>query len=429
MNKKIVGIFIMMLVIVNIFPIIGSRNSEVNIKLQKSTSNLPDYFNWRDFGGQDWTTPAKDQAYPKYCGCCWIFASIGALESVINIKEGSAVIDTDLSEQYILSCLPQAANSSGEGCNGGYPFDAYFFIKDTSSDGNNCNGVILETCFPYQADDEISCDEKCPEWEDMLVPITDYGYWITDESSQAIEDIKTQIMQGGPVVACMLWTSSIGLWGLNNHDPSDYFAYYEGKTGTDHDIVIIGWKDDESIGNGGYWICKNSHSSEFGYEGFFNLEFGLLGSKWIDDNPDTTYIVWVDYDSESYEWSNEPNHPSETIITGESNGTIRTKYEYTLNAVDPENHDLRYYISWGDGNWEWTDYYQSEEDVKVKHIWEDEGDFSIIALAMNSNDNIGPWGTLEISMPKNKMKYQFDNLFERLVYRFPLFEKILNQIL
>jgi hypothetical protein len=63
--------------------------------------------------------------------------------------------------------------------------------------------------------------------------------------------------------------------------------------GTNHQVVLVGWKDDPSITNGGYWIVKNSLSEEWGYEGFFNLEYGSL-------NIDKTDINWLEYGAENF---------------------------------------------------------------------------------------------------------------------------------
>ena len=134
---------------------------------------------------------------------------------------------------------------------------------------------------------------------------------------------------------------------------------------------------------------------------------------------------WIVYDPESYEWPNEPNPPGVTTIIGETNGNISTEYEYTFSAVDPEGYDLRYYISWGNGDWEWTDYYPSGEDVTINHTYDREGNYSVAALAMNTNDNIGPWGTLYISMPKNKSINDFNPWIMRLIQLFPLLKLLL----
>jgi hypothetical protein len=97
--------------------------------------NTPEEFNWKNIDGKDWTTPAKNQGH---CGSCWLFSAMGALESVINIREGCAELDPDLSEQYVLSCLPAAGS-----CNGGNTTKCvFYFINSTSSDGNYHYGVI-----------------------------------------------------------------------------------------------------------------------------------------------------------------------------------------------------------------------------------------------------------------------------------------------
>ncbi len=40
-------------------------------------------FNWADYKGYDWTTPAKDNGT---CAACHTFAPVGAIESVLKIS-------------------------------------------------------------------------------------------------------------------------------------------------------------------------------------------------------------------------------------------------------------------------------------------------------------------------------------------------------
>ena len=245
MNKKIIGFLICILMVTSFLPMVNSTNEnqatnpsnniysedECNCKeiietgyklypvMDESFAELdpelaspkptpiptPEQFSWKDFNGEDWTTPAKNQAY---CGSCWDFAAISVFESIIKIREECSRFNPDLSEQYVLSCLPKSGS-----CRGGSTLRAFQYIKDTSPDGNNCNGVIPESCFPYEADDDIPCSDKCPDWEEKLIPLLDYGYFECDGSPEDIEVIKTQIIQSGPVAAGIKATDFFQTWG------------------------------------------------------------------------------------------------------------------------------------------------------------------------------------------------------------------------
>ena len=350
MKKKIVGFFICMLLIGTVASTIAiSENNnilthenckcEITNKIGSSFGimkevpkfsdsaemspkptviDTPDYFNWMDFEGQDWTSPVKDQGS---CGGCWLFAAIGALESIINVREGRADLDVDLSEQYVLSCLPRAGD-----CIGSTPFNAFFYIMSNRSTGNNCNGIIPESCLPYRAidsngfngfdydDDPVACTEKCENWEEYLIPISDFGKWKSDGSPEDIEALKTQIMLNGPVVTQIFVTQypdgkdNFVFWGLTNHNPDDYMSSSEKYDIVNHCVVVVGWKDDPSIGNGGYWICKNSWGTVWGLKGFFNIEYGCL-------NIDSSLVMWVDYNPDVFvQW--QPNADAGGIYYG-----------------------------------------------------------------------------------------------------------------
>jgi len=341
------------------------------------SENLPDYFNWKDVNGNDWTTPAKDQGN---CGSCWNFAAMGGLEAIISIRENCSALDPDLSEQYVLSCLPRAGS-----CKGGQARLAYKYINRTDEYGNYCNGVVLESCMPYQANDDFDCEDKCTDWEDKLIPIVDYGNWIPDGSENDINAIKSQIMNHGPVLAVMLFTyyvhgeNNIEEWGWTHHSADDYYPYPGPVENANHQVVLVGWKDDPTIGNGGYWIVKNSCSSEWGYDGFFNIEYGSLNIDSID-------ITWVEYDPALYNnWA--PKVYSGGIYEASINEEINFDGSGT---VDPENDITDYVWDFGDGT-------QKNGEIQT-HTYIECGIYPIKLSVIDSNGNIGfdeTWAFIE----------------------------------
>ena len=68
---------------------LGEPNNNLPIDL----IDTPIEFTWTSDDEKDWTTRAKNQGN---CGSCWLFGSMGALESVINIREECADLNPDL---------------------------------------------------------------------------------------------------------------------------------------------------------------------------------------------------------------------------------------------------------------------------------------------------------------------------------------------
>ena len=343
-------------------------------------SDLPEYFNWMDFEGQDWTTPAKNQGN---CGSCGIFSAIGALESIINIREGRADLDIDLAEQYVLSCLPRYGNCTL----GTWSYKIYYYILSNKSSGNNCNGIIPESCFPYRGIDyngctyhdcdsePVLCDEKCEDWDNYLVPISDFGLWFPNGSTEDRDAIKTQIMQHGPVASYMMVTYYIHgednfyEWGYEHHDPEDYFPYPGPIKFMNHVVVIVGWKDDPSIGNGGYWICKNSWGPDWGYNGFFNIEYGSL-------QIDEFQIDWVEYDPDVYvNWRPVPDAGG--IYYGDVGQEILFD---ASSSFDHEGEIIAYEWDFGDG------YHQY--GITATHSYDSEDVYPVTLTVRDNEGNI-----------------------------------------
>ena len=219
-------------------------------------------FSWRDFEGEDWMTPVKDQAQ---CSSCYAFGAVSAIEGAFNVRTRDPGLDLDLAEQFILSCGP------GNCEDGGQTSELLAFVQD--------NGLVDEACFPYVAED-IDCDDnRCPEWEERAVHILSWRK-VVDTFRHGIDTaMKERIV----------WSPIIG--GMVVYD--DFFAYVdgvyehvEGGAVGRHSVAIVGWDDAHDS-----WICKSSWNTDWGLGGYFEIKRGDSG---INHRP---YSVYVDSSS------------------------------------------------------------------------------------------------------------------------------------
>lgn len=316
--------------------------------------NIPSSFSWLNYSGYDWTTPARDQGY---CGSCWAFGAVSALESRINIAWNAPNLDVDLSEQYILSCLSAAGS-----CAGGNSYTAYKLIQSDGPTGNYCNGIITENCLPYQADDTIPCSQKSPDWRSHLIPITGCGCW-NPHYPDDVEAIKSQIINEGPVVTYFYASGDFIQWGNTHHSPNDYYPYVP-STSSNHAVAIVGYKDDPLISNGGYWIVKNSWGTGWGYNGFFNIEYGSL-------NIDNVQITWASYNA--------------TPIVAFSSTPVNPNVGDPVHFTDASTPLLGTLVSW---SWDFGDMRTSSER-NPDHSYATNGTYNVTLTVTDSTGHVG----------------------------------------
>lgn len=201
--------------------------------------------------------------------------------------------------------------------------------------------------------------------------------------------------------------------------------------------ICFDFEDIEIIPNNLYYmICKsikgeNNNCYAWVYainnpykngDAWMTLDYGVT---WLELN--RTVSPENDFCFETYGW----NTPPEVTITGLSTGKPNVEYEYIFNAIDTDEHNItQYKINWGDGINE-TIYgpFISGQNVTKTHIWAEEGTYIIKAKAYDIHYESGDWATLEVTMLKTKLNYQFNMLLERFLYRFPVLGNILNQLL
>ncbi len=211
--------------------------------LQK-TGQLPAKFDWRNNSG-NWVTPVKNQGN---CGSCWDFSAIAQVESWWKIHNNYPDSLIDLSEQFVLSCT----EGSCDGWQVSYALD---FIRDT--------GVPTESCFAYEADDEIPCSDACENWTDEVVKIPGWGFVTLDE---AIIDIIKEAVYRHPVSASYTVYDDFYYYNSGVYEPVSNVP-----SGA-HAILIVGWDDELQC-----WICKNSWGENWGEDGYFRIKWGECG--------------------------------------------------------------------------------------------------------------------------------------------------------
>ena len=128
--------------------------------------------------------------------------------------------------------------------------------------------------------------------------------------------------------------------------------------------------------------------------------------------------------------STAPNYePDAPDISGPQQGKAGTAYDFTFVAIDPEDDDVYYYISWGDGtNEEWIGPYASGEEIIVSHTWTKRDTYNLKAKAKDIYDQESDWASMDVQMPKanNVLFTLLQSLLQRFPHAFPLLRYLLE---
>ena len=116
------------------------------------------------------------------------------------------------------------------------------------------------------------------------------------------------------------------------------------------------------------------------------------------------------------------------IPVGPNSGKVNQEQSYSTSAIDPDDDNLYYCFSWGDGSVDWFGPYVSGELVSVSHSWSEEGEFEIKVKAKDVTGSESDWSDpLVVSMPKSSAIFTlFLNFLENHPNMFPLLRQLLK---
>jgi outer membrane protein assembly factor BamB len=162
----------------------------------------------------------------------------------------------------------------------------------------------------------------------------------------------------------------------------------------------------------------------------------MIANDWVDSAPaigedGTVYIgsSWnLDEDSYIYAFGYPGPNPLKPAISGPSSGKPGTSYTYSFTSIDPDEEQVSYYIDWDDGNiTDWTSYQTSGEPYSESHTWTTKDTYTIKAKAKDTDGYESDWGTLTVSIPRDKKMNNM--LLLRLLERLPLLREVISWLI
>ena len=120
------------------------------------------------------------------------------------------------------------------------------------------------------------------------------------------------------------------------------------------------------------------------------------------------WVLKFSYESNGY----KPKKPR-----GETRGITGEEYTYTTSVNHPDGNNVQYGWSWGGDNFvdEWTDFYESGEEISTSHTWNHDGGYFVKVIARDQDNFESEWSdTLSVTMPKNKI---YKNSLLNLIFK------------
>ncbi|XP_072226285.1 cathepsin S-like [Leuresthes tenuis] len=199
--------------------------------------SIPQSVDWRKKG---LVSSVKNQGF---CGSCWAFSSLGALEGQMKKRTGVLV---SLSPQNLVDCSTIVGNL---GCRGGYITKSYSYIIRNG-------GVDSESFYPYEHQ-----NGKCRYSAKGKAGYCSNFHVLPRGDERALQAAVASVGPIAVAVNAMLPSFHMYRGGLYN-EPSCNPKF------VNHAVLVVGYGTDAGQD---YWLVKNSWGSQWGEEGFIRI--------------------------------------------------------------------------------------------------------------------------------------------------------------
>ncbi|MFE3845886.1 PKD domain-containing protein [Thermoplasmatota archaeon] len=271
---------------------------------------------------------------------------------------------------------------------------------DQMEDENDICLIYFNThggSFPFDfppLDEEDGKDEIIPtynSWFPIRNPFTQlpftnpFGFMTDDEINYFINRLESHGI-------CMIFDSchSGGFndnWSFAYNEQRFDFASELGKDFEGKNRVIITSCSEEELTYGANWFSYYLRKGMQGYadsnsDGLCSAEevFNYTKPFILDMDgvyPDTMYPqIFDDYPGELLLTEVEMP-PLSPIVKGENIVKTNITYHYQIYSEDAEGDKIKYFIDWGDGSNDSTDFHDSGKTVNISHNWSNSGTYTI----------------------------------------------------
>jgi hypothetical protein len=379
--KKIVCIFVSMLLFVTASAVTGIGNTDSNLNASEPNNNYTptdapwDLLATYNIGGTG-SSGADGNSGGEFDGTH--FYSTRWAANLIHQYDLTGALVKEFSIPGVSGLRDLAYNDDTGyfygGAAGGTIWEMDF---DSETLIGSISGGFQSRAIAYNPDDDVF---YCSNFADPM--------WVVDASSGAILD----------TISLVTTTSTYGF----AYDPDPNGPYL--------------WIWDQGAGSGTPQLIHQWDLTAGAFTGFTHdvsldvgTGLGIAGALWLADDYQQGLMciggTYQDGDSaggsdmifvyELYTTNSPPVIPG--TPGGPTSGITGVEYTFTATTTDPEGEDIYYWFDWGDGeNSGWVGPYDSGQEGSASHIWTSAGDFDVKVKAKDVNGGESDWSPIHV---------------------------------